>query len=113
VWRRLHGDRVETRRPLPSAPEVSEDGEDAPIVFGCRFDSELGEGASDVRLDRFRAEPERAADALVRATLGDQGEDLPLARRELLERVGLSASREGLLDDGPVDDALYTVSSSC
>jgi len=43
---------------------------------------------------------------LVRAALGNQGEDLPLAWREFLERVDLSASREKLLDEGPVDDAL-------
>ena len=47
-----------------------------------------------------------AADALVRAALGHQGEDLPLARRELLERIDLPASREELFDDRSVDDAL-------
>jgi hypothetical protein len=58
-----------------------------------------------MRLDRFRAEPKRPANALVRTTLGDQAQDLPLARCESLERVGLSPSREELFDDGPVDDA--------
>jgi hypothetical protein len=38
-----------------SAPEVSENGEHAPVVLGRLSDSELCEGASDMRLDRFLA----------------------------------------------------------
>jgi len=38
-----------------SALQVSENGEHAPVVLGRLRESELGEGAPDVRLDRFRA----------------------------------------------------------
>jgi hypothetical protein len=55
-----------------SALQVSQNGEHAPVVLGRLRESELGEGAPDMRLDRFRAEPENPADALVRAALGNQ-----------------------------------------
>jgi len=50
--------------------QVGEDGEHAAVVLRRLSDPELGEGASDVRLDRLRAEPECATDSLVRAALG-------------------------------------------
>src|SRR5438876_674450 len=48
------------------SPQVGQHGEHAAIVLGRRFDPELCEGGPDVRLDRLRAEPECATDALVR-----------------------------------------------
>jgi hypothetical protein len=94
------------RRPLNyrrSAPQVRENGEHAPVVLGRFSDSEFCEGASDVRFNRLLAEPERLADAAVRAAFGDQGEDLTLAWGERLERIGLVASHERFFDDGSVD----------
>ena len=53
----------------------------------------------------FGLSRERPADALIRAALGDQGKDLPLARGELVDRIDLPAAREELVDDRSVDHA--------
>ena len=57
-------------------------------------------------LDGLRAEPEGPGDALVRAALRHQGEDLPLTRRECGEGIDPRCRVEQLVDDRAVDDAL-------
>src|SRR5690349_23154101 len=90
----------------PLSPQVGENGEHATVVLRRLSDSELGEGASDVRLDRLRAEPECATDSVVRASLRHQRKDLALARREPVERIGTPPSRDKVVDDRSVDHAL-------
>src|SRR5262249_53824404 len=109
---RLLWGRALAHLPRPSSPkgrslslQVREHGEHAPVVLRRVFDAELREGAPDVRLDRLRAEPQRSADPLVRAALGDQGEDLSLARRERLDRIRRALALEQLVHDRAIDDA--------
>src|SRR4051794_33851924 len=90
----------------PSTPQIRENGKDAAIVFRRLLDPQLREGATDVRLDRLRAEPQRTTDALVRPTLGHQRHDLPLAAGECLQRIDATALCEQLVDNGSVDHAL-------
>src|SRR5206468_6179250 len=94
------------------SPQVGEDGEHATIVLRRRRDPELCESSSDVRLDRLRAEPECATDALVRATLRHERKDLPFPGSELVDRIDAAASREQVVDDCAVDDALALCDAS-
>ena len=50
--------------------EIGEHGEHAAVVLRHIAQPELEEHAADVRLDRFRAEPQRLADPLVGASFG-------------------------------------------
>src|SRR5713226_5205392 len=56
-----------------------------PVVVRCRFESELAENASDMRLDSSFAHMQSFGDRLVRAPLRHQPKDLPLAIRQLLQ----------------------------
>src|SRR4051812_38701517 len=57
-------------------------------------DADLAEDPREEGLDRLLGDVEPARDELVRQPLEQQPEDLALARRQLLERVGLGARRE-------------------
>jgi len=85
--------------------EVGEHGEHAAVVVRRCLDVQLREDVADVALDGLWAEPEGAADALVRASFGDQDEDLAFAWGELVERVRLAAAADELIDDVSVDYA--------
>src|SRR5436190_1486162 len=95
-----------SRRLLASAPQVGQHGEHAAVVLGRLLDPELDERPPDMRLDRLRAEPERPADALVRAALCHQRDDLALTRCELGHGINTAPPGEQLVDDRPVDNTL-------
>src|SRR5690242_4615742 len=82
----LRGTNSWCRRGLASA-EVRENGEHAAVVVRDRLEAELPEDRVNVGLDGLRAEEELAPDAGVRAALGHELEDAPLAVCQLLDRV--------------------------
>jgi hypothetical protein len=92
-------------RRLFSPPQVGENGQYTAVVLSGFPDPKLREGASDVSLDGLRAEPERPADALVRAAFSHQREDLPLTRCQTGDGIDPTASGQQLVDDRSVDDA--------
>ena len=53
------------------------------MVVGRGWQAELGEDGSDVGLDCFRRQEQALADGVVRAALGDEGEDVLLAAGEV------------------------------
>src|SRR3954453_3939998 len=55
---------------------------------------ELAEDPGEVRLDRLLADLQAAGDELVRQSLDEQAENLALALREALERIGRRARFE-------------------
>ena len=61
---------------------------------------ELAQDRADVRLDCLRREPEVLRDARVRPALGDEPEDLALARSEAVENVVFSPQEQLLHDFG-------------
>ena len=67
--------------------EVGEHREHAAVLVGRGRQPELAEDAVDVRVDRLLAEEEAPADRGVRMALGDQAEQLALARRQLRQPV--------------------------
>src|SRR6188508_1161816 len=119
--RSRHSDRRTTRSPsrrsasssdarpelgrLPLA-EVGEHRQHAAVVLARLFERELREDPSHVALDRLRVEHEALGDALVRAALGHEAQDLALSRRQLVERAVGAGPSEEPRDDLRVDDRL-------
>src|SRR3954471_4891958 len=71
-------------------PQVSEHREDAAIVVLARWETELVEDRAHALLHGALADGEPFADRPVRAALGDQLEDLTLARRQRSQQASLS-----------------------
>src|SRR3954447_20984679 len=85
--------------------QIEQRGHDAPAdVFGVA-ELELREDVVDVPLDGPLRQEELAGDRRVAAALGDQGEDLELTGRELVEvcLLARTGGSEQLLHDGGID----------
>src|SRR3954468_8013019 len=87
-----------------SASEMGEDREHAAMIVGRRYQLELREDAGDVGLDRLGGQEEALADRLVRAALGDEGEDLALPLGQVVERDAGATPADELGDHLGVDD---------
>jgi hypothetical protein len=55
------------------------------VVSVRELEAELSEDLADVTLDGLEFESEALRDALIGATFGHEGEDLPLTGRQLVE----------------------------
>src|SRR3954453_2459429 len=67
--------------------QVLQHRQHAPVAVWARREIELEEDAAHVRLDRAARQEQPLRDRLVRQPLGHQRQPLPLAPRQLLERV--------------------------
>src|SRR5204862_400202 len=99
--RRAWGGRVSGG--FRSGAEEHQHREHASRLASAGGQPELPEDGRDVLLDRTQADHQLVRDALVGAAGGHQLEDLPLARRELGERVVAAPPREQRRDDDRVD----------
>ena len=88
---RTHGTRPAPRRPrLVQEPPAAGDGGG----LGAAGGAELAEDVGDVHRDGLRADEQLLADLAVGPALGDQGEDLGLARGQRVRRtVGAGGGR--------------------
>src|SRR5882724_1120920 len=73
------------------------------MVVRSRSEPELGKDVVHVGFDRLGAEHELVADAPIRPPFSHQGQHLPFARRQLLQRILHAATAEELRDDLRVD----------
>src|SRR5215207_11082558 len=84
--------------------EEGEDSKYATVIVGCRRDFQFREDVLDVLLNGVLGDKQPFGDGLVRAPLGHESEDLPLALSELLKRV-LTTTRSAheLRDDRRIE----------
>ena len=93
--------RVGWRSSRPA--EVGKDGENPTVIIGCGWQLEFREDVGDVRLDGLARHRQPITDGLVRPALRHQGEDFPLAIRQVLERdAGTPTDKDGY--NGGIDD---------
>lgn len=72
--------------PAALASQVRKDGQHTSMVLDRGFEPELGEDRADVALDRLELDGQPLRDGNVRASFRHQAQDLPLSRRQLVER---------------------------
>src|ERR1700740_1987507 len=82
----------------------------AVCVLGLR-QAEFHHDAVHVLLDGPLGDPKPPTDARIRASLGHQRENIPLATRELLEWVADVPSCDELLNERGIDDRTTTADS--